>query len=759
MSFMTRTLLDPFQFSYPKKKLTIEEMVNKFIEEGRREHEEMGAFIREFKTTNELLLKERNNSLSELRFGVYELTKVIEKAHITSCEIKGVTTRGGKTTTETTHDNNVTLEPLTRNHNEPITQKEAPTEVKPKKIMEQVTKPQISPIPFPHRLKKEKEEAQQRKFLENLKQLQLNIPFTEALAQMPKYAKFLKSLLSNKTRLEEACTVTMNERCSAARKLVPCKAGLQIVSSKLMDITSWLLRLSLVNFIESILGLGEPKPTRMSLELADRSIQYPQGIAENVLIKIDKFVLPIDFVILDMREDSKIPIILGRPFLVTSRAMIDVFNKKITLRVGDEEAASEEHGEQSEPEESIRRIEIKDTTANEIDEKMPELKDLPSHLEYAYLNGDRACPVIVSSKLTKEEKISLLQVLEKHKGAIAWKMANIKDSPWVSPVHVVPKKGGMTVVLNDNNKAVLSRTVTAWRVCINYRKLNDTTRKDHFPLPFIDQMLERLMPFGLCNTHATFQRFMTAIFHDMVEDFMEVFMDDFSVFDNSFNHCLGNLDKMLARCEETNLVLNWENCHFMVKEGIVLGHKTSGEGIEVDRAKIDVIAKLPYPTNVKGAFNDLKENLTSAPIIISPNWNFPFELMCDASDFAIGAVLGQMIDGKFKPIYYTSKTLNDAQAHYTTTEKELLAVDAKTRLIRWVLLLQGFNIEIKDKKGAKNLAADHLSRPENPNMGMLTEREIADEFPDEHLMALKITPDNDEPWSNTAYPKVWDTAY
>ncbi|GJY37664.1 reverse transcriptase domain-containing protein [Tanacetum coccineum] len=210
---------------------------------------------------------------------------------------------------------------------------------------------------------------------------------------------------------------------------------------------------------------------------------------------------------------------------------------------------------------------------------------------------------------------------------------------------------------------------------------------------------------------------MTTIFHDIVEDFMEVFMDDFSVFGNSFDCCLANLDRLLARCEETNLVLNWEKSHFMVKEGIVLGHKISRAGIEVDRAKIDVIAKLPYPTNVKGvrsflghdgfyrrfikdfsmisklmthllmkdvkfdfsndckkAFNILKEKLITTPIIISPDWNVPFELMCDASDFAVGVVLGQRIDGKFKPIYYASKTLNNAQEHYTTTKKELLAV-------------------------------------------------------------------------------------
>ncbi|GJU43757.1 reverse transcriptase domain-containing protein [Tanacetum coccineum] len=245
----------------------------------------------------------------------------------------------------------------------------------------------------------------------------------------------------------------------------------------------------------------------------------------------------------------------------------------------------------------------------------------------------------------------------------------------------------------------------------------------------------RRMPFGLCNALVTFQRCMTAIFHDMVEDFI---------------------------CEETNLVLNLEKCHFMVREGIVLGHKISGKGIEVDKAKIDVIAKLPYPTNVKGV----------------RNWSMPFESMYDASDFAVGAVLGQRIDGKFKPIYYASKTLNDAQAHYTTTEKELLAVvfsfdkfrpylilsktivytdhsalkylfskqDAKPRLIRWVLLLQGFNIEIKDKKGAENLAADHLSRLENPNIGELAEDEIEDKFPDEHLMILKAKLNDEDPW-------------
>ncbi|GJU88716.1 reverse transcriptase domain-containing protein [Tanacetum coccineum] len=333
----------------------------------------------------------------------------------------------------------------------------------------------------------------------------------------------------------------------------------------------------------------------------------------------------------------------------------------------------------------------------------------------------------------------------------------ISDSSWVSPIHVVPKKGGMTVVLNVDNELIPSRF---FQIPIAPEDQEKTT----FTCPY-GTFAYRRMPFGLCNAPATFQRCMTAIFHDMVEDFMEVFMDDFSVFGNSFDCCLANLDRMLARCEETNLVLNWEKCHFMVKEGIVLGHKISGAGIEVDRAKIDVIAKLPYPTNVKGvrsflghagfyrrfikdfsliskpmtkllmkdakfdfsddckkAFNILKEKLTTAPIIISPDWNVPFELMCDASDFAVGA-------------------------------------DAKPRLIRWVLLLQGFDIEIKDKRGAKNLVADHLSGLENPELSTFTEEEIVDEFPDEHLMALKTEINNDEPCASVTGRKVYESGF
>ncbi|GJU39647.1 reverse transcriptase domain-containing protein [Tanacetum coccineum] len=314
---------------------------------------------------------------------------------------------------------------------------------------------------------------------------------------------------------------------------------------------------------------------------------------------------------------------------------------------------------------------------------------------------------------------------------------------------------------------------------------------------------------------------MMAIFHDMIEETMEVFMDDFSVFGDSLSSCLIHLDKMLKWCKDTNLILNWKKCHFMVKEGIVLGHKISKSGIEVNKAKVDVIAKLPHPTTVKGvrsflghagfyrrfiqdfskisrrmthllekdtlfvfskecteSFNILKKKLTEAPILVAPDWDLPFEIMCDASDYAVGAVLGQRKTKHFQPIHYASKTMTDAQAHYTTTEKELLAVvyafekfrpylvlsktivytdhsalkyllakqDAKPRLLRWILLLQEFDVIIRDKKGAENLAADHLSRLENPHQSDLEKKEITKTFPLETLGMVTFRGDSSTPW-------------
>ncbi|GJX40604.1 reverse transcriptase domain-containing protein [Tanacetum coccineum] len=440
-----------------------------------------------------------------------------------------------------------------------------------------------------------------------------------------------------------------------------------------------------------------------------------------------------------------------------------------------------------------------------------ELKELPPHLEYAFLEGDDKLPVIIAKDLKDEEKAALLKVLKSHKRAIAWKLSDIKvrrvnpkihdvikkeveklldagliypisDSPWVSPVHCVPKKGGMTVITNEENELIPTRLVTGWRAVISRFQLTQKIRKEQPSHPIRKHCLTSHALLGINAPGHIPKMYDGNLPH--IEKTMEVFMDDFSVFGDSFSTCLTHLEKMLKRCEDTNLSLNWEKSHFMVKEGIVLGHKISKSGLEdfskIARPMTHLLEKetpFVFSEECIDSFNTLKRKLTEAPILIAPDWDLPFELMCDASDFAIGAVLGQRKNKHFQPIHYASKTMNEAQTHYTTTEKELLAVvyafekfrsylvmsksivytdhsaikylfakkDAKARLMRWILLLQEFDIEIRDKKGAENLAADHLSRLENPHQDKLENKEINEAFPLETLGSIALQ-DQSTPW-------------
>nr|CAN63866.1 hypothetical protein VITISV_009558 [Vitis vinifera] len=474
------------------------------------------------------------------------------------------------------------------------------------------------------------------------------------------------------------------------------------------------------------------------------------------------------------------------------------------------------------------------------------LKPLPTELKYTYLEENKQCPVVISSSLTTPQEMSLFEVLKRCMKAIGWQISDLKGiSPLVCTHHIYMEEEAKLIRqpqrrLNPHLQEVVPAEVlkllqagiiypisdSPWvspTQVVPKKKLNVVTKKDHFSLPFIDQVLERVsghpfycfldgysryfqieidvedqekttftclfgtyayrrMPFGLYNAPATFQRCILSIFSDMVERIMKVFMDDITIYGGTFEECLVILEAVLNRCIEKDLMLNWEKCHFMVQQGIVLGHIISKKDIEVDKARLELIVKLTSPTTVKGVrqflghvgfyrrfikdFSKLSKPLCE---FLAKDAKFVWDerLMCDANDFAIGVVLGQREDGKPYVIYYASKTLNEAKRNYTTIKKELLAVvfalekfraylvgsfiivftdhstlkylltkqDAKARLIRWILLLQEFDLQIRDKKGVENVVADHLSRLAiAPNSHVLP---INDDFLEESLMLLE----------------------
>nr|GEU97832.1 reverse transcriptase domain-containing protein [Tanacetum cinerariifolium]GEV20835.1 reverse transcriptase domain-containing protein [Tanacetum cinerariifolium] len=711
--------------------------------------------------------------------------------------------------------------------------------------------------------------------------LNFNISFADALILMLKFGSSIKSLLTNKDKLCELSRTPLNEHCSAiflkklpeklgalGKFLIPCDFPGMTECLALADHDASINLMPL--FVWKKLSLPDLSPTCMTLELADRLISCPVGVAEDVFVKVGTFHFSADFVVIDFDANPRVPLILERSFLKTGRALIDVFECELTLRevlsfsnviasgnptpyydpivsttsltltpFGNSDFLFEEvdaflalEDDPTSPEvdqsyldtegdiilleafltddpslpppnqgnylpevrKELKICEAKSDKSSINEPPEVKLKDLPHHLEYTFLEGDDKLPVIIVKDLSIEEKTALITVLKSHKRAIAWKLSDIKgidpeffthkilmeedfkpavqhqrrvnlklhdvikqevlklfdagliypisDSPWVSPVHCVPKKDGFTVVENKENELILTCLVTGWHVCIDYHQ-----EKTTFTCPY-GTFAYRRMPFGLCNAPGVFQS------------------------------CLSHLEKMLKRCEDTNLCLNWEKSHFMVKEGIILGHKTSKEGIEVDKAKVDVIAKLPHPTTVKGirnflghagfyrrfikdilkiawpmthllekdttfifskecveSFQTLKRKLPKAPILIAPDWNMPFELMCDASDFAIGAVLWQHQETHFRPIHYASKTIIEADASYTTTEKEMLVVVYAFEKFRSFLIMNK-SIVYTDHSALKYLFAKKDSKArllQKPYQNVLDPKEINESFPLETL--------------------------
>ncbi|KAK8980795.1 hypothetical protein V6N11_047926 [Hibiscus sabdariffa] len=651
--------------------------------------------------------------------------------------------------------------------------------------------PYAEPPPFPSRFLKKDKQAEEKDILDVFRKVELNIPLIEI----------------GKVGIKRAM----------------CDLGTSIN----------VMPLSVYNtFSEDPI-----KETRIIVQLADRSIVYPEGVLENVLVQVNELIFPADFYVINMKSectDNSPEILLGRPFLSTTNVKIEVRSGLLTLECNGEVVKFNVYKAMRYPEdiESVNFVDMfdpvihefvetnfankscreYDDSDNEFREFEPnhlvnyvlskklftspntklfpsvlqapqiELKELPKHLKYAFLGDNVTLPVIVSNKLSAQDEKELISVLRDHKEAIGWTVPDIKGLSPSTCIHRIkviedakPSREGqrrlnppMMEVLRKRFKSYLMPT-SSIRFRITTGKLNSLTRKDHFPLPFIDQLIERLagkthycyldgfsgffqiplaledqekttftcpfgtfayrsMPFGLCNAPAMFQRCMVNIFSDFIEKGIEVFMDDFTIY-------------------------------------------VSSDGIAVDPSKTDVIRILPYPTTVRevclflghaGCMGRFKGKINFSSGSAAVNWEHPFKLMCDASDTSIGTILVQKIGKELHVIAYASRTLDSAQRNYSTTEKELLTIvfalekfrsyllgtnvvvfsdhaslcylmnkkEAKPRLIHWILLIQEFNLEIKDKKGRENLVADHLSQISLT----LTDPPIKEEFPDEHLL-------------------------
>ncbi|XP_073138979.1 uncharacterized protein [Henckelia pumila] len=570
----------------------------------------------------------------------------------------------------------------------------------------------VIPPPFPAALKKAKLDSQFAKFLKVFKKLNINIPFADALMQMPSYAKFLKEILSNKRKLEEHAMISLTENCSTlVQNKIPPKQkdpGSFSIPYVINDVQFHKALCDLGASIKLMtysvfrkLSLGEPKSTRMSLQLADRSIKYPRGIIEDVLVKVDKFIFPVNFVVLDMEEDLGMPLILGRHFLETGKTLFDVQKGELHLRVGEEKISfdvfnalkfsqSNEECFQIDDVDSILYDYVQDTFQEpleaalispprddlinvEIEEMTSYLNDNQSWRKGGKIRledlGDRKDLVL---QKPSEMETRLLDVLKSHKSVFTWKVADIKS---INPSICMPK-----ILMEENINPLVQPQKT-----LN-PKMQEVVKAETI----------KLLDAGIINP----------------------------IFDSA-----------------------WVS-------------------------PVQCVSKKGGITVIKNEQNDLLP-IRTVTVLTSPDWDLPFEVMCDPSDTAVEAALGQRIDKVFRTIYYASKTLNEAQLNYATTEKELLAVvfvldkfhsylvlsnimvytdhsairhllakkDAKPRLIRWILLLQEFDLEIKDKKGVENVFADHLSRLECiPDCAQNDTEDIDDWFPDEKLFAIEHSP-------------------
>nr|GEY99859.1 reverse transcriptase domain-containing protein [Tanacetum cinerariifolium] len=715
-------------------------------------------------------------------------------------------------------------------------------------IIEPVASPVSAPrpnqrlsIPYPFRLHDQKlrENAhdQRKKFFQIFRDLNFNISFADALILMPKFGTSIKILLTNKDKLCELARTPMNEHCSVVllkkllekprdpgKFLIPCDFPGMAECLALADLGASinLMPLSVWNK----LSLPDLSPMCMTLELTDRLISRSVGVAEDVFVKVGTFYFPTDFVVVDFDADTRVPLILRISFLETGRALIDVFEGALTLRVGKE--AITFNLDQT----SRYSANYNDMTLQEVlgfsdvitsGNPTPYYDSIVSTTSltitpfgnsdflleevdaFLALEDDHTSPEVDQSYVDTEGEII-------HFTSLTWLVKSTLEDDHTSPEvdqSYVDTEGEiihLEAFLNDdpslpppNQGNYLPQVRKELKICdaksdkSSIDEPPEVELKDlplHLKYAFLegDDKLPVIIVKDLNVEEKT--AFITVLkshkraIARKLSDIKGIdpeFCTHKIVMEDDFKPVVQHQRRVNPKIH--NVIKN-EKSHFMVKEGIVLGHKISKNKIEVDKAKLDVIAKLPHPTTVKGIRSFIghtgfyRRKLTKAPILIAPDWDMPFKLMCDASDFAIGAVLGQCQEKHFRPIHYASKTMTEAESNCITTEKEMLAVvysfekfhsylimnksivytdhfalkylfakkDSKARLLRWVLLLYEFTFKVIDTKGDENLVADHLSRLENPHQNVLDPKEINESFPLETLNLVSSRGNSNTPW-------------
>nr|GEX33499.1 reverse transcriptase domain-containing protein [Tanacetum cinerariifolium] len=589
-----------------------------------------------------------------------------------------------------------------------------------------------SSIPYPLRRDNERcrkqSNEQIEKFYKIFKDMSFEISFTDALILMPKFASTLKALIGNKEKLSEMARTLINEHSLAViLNKLPKKLGDPdkfLILCEFLGIDECLALVDLgasINlmplFVWKELELPELTPTYMTLELVDRLVSKPIGIAKDVKVKVGMFHFPADFVVVDFEPDPRVPLILERCFLKTGRALIDVHKGELTLLSGsptssdDPIVSTTSHMLTPFGDSDFLLFEEADAFLGpEDDQDSPELDpsyydlegdilmleaildsdpapSLPDHEQFvpSFKNELKACEAkTIKSSVDKPPEVKLKD-LPPHleytflEGNNKFPVIIAKD-PWVSPVHCVPKKGGFTVVKNKENELIPTRLVTGWRA-------------------------------------------MNTIVSSMV--FLGIFKFPSTLVIRKKQH----LPALMGRSPTVACLSVYA----------------------MRRERFKGVCWLSFTTWLKRRWKSLWTTSRSLGILSKP--------------VSLGAVLGKRYEKHFRPIHYASKTLTETESNYTTTEKEMLAVvyafekfrsylimnkcivhtdhsalkylfakkDAKARLLWWVLLLQEFDFDVLDTKGAENLAVDHLSRLENPYENVLDPKEINETFPLETL--------------------------